>query len=832
MVGMKKLISLIGAASLATTPAMAVVSCKYIDTIQKSIDNKLAEVISSTSNYFKGAILANSEDYNGQSVDKYISKLKVGDLTSNSKDTTSMAKIFDTFLDTKQSSEYMKNEVYSKEEFDRPSTGNGASELISTIQKAYNEIYKLIGVNFDPTLWNTALPLLLDSLKADNISSIQKVMPKISSSLQIMKDVKVPNYSELIKLGVETNLDLKIYFSNELTSFVANLFSVEIEKPFVISENKDNINEKYYAHNSSVWKLIIKKMNSKDAEKPEINFTSQSLALLMNALFGINWYIQNFTADEYNLHSDEMLDDNHIFSTDKTNLEVIHEVNSSKIDKEIINSTNVDGLMQFIYDLFSGEKDKESFKLLRTFKILFQVDDDITVKNQKLDFNTKIIKFGSKTLDFKIGEWGSNGKTENGALNTFLSSSLDGLVKGYTASFDPDGGIMDFLNSIGMGSEQIGGVVSGLISSILTGIDMDHFFETFIKQIDDSLKNLLEWSFIKNKPLAEQITSIQTSVNTKVKPIIDSLLNSEAPFTNKFLGYLINTDIRKLMEIFGLENSLPVQLPKISLKQIIDIQLTKTLKLSDLLRLGAKGTSYLIALLGKGIAPKIVNIADAFNDTSLFLDPEFKIVNSQSTVQTLGEIKISPELIFKNEEGKEYTYILALATALSSRDNTGISITIPGGNKFGLKTTRTFTNKDGLKWIMGLGVELDNGVIDYNQFRPGTILYSIGTLWNDETGNLITGIMSGINDILKTIADIFDNKQNQSYLEDLNYIHYKTKMISYENFRDSKKDSHVTYEINYKNGIVNNTYVVKLLLPSSDQEEVNVKYQIEAFYKK
>ncbi|WP_028124073.1 hypothetical protein [Mesoplasma melaleucae] len=216
-----------------------------------------------------------------------------------------------------------------------------------------------------------------------------------------MKDVKVPNYKDLIKLAIKTNLDLKVYFSYQLTLFVANLFGIEVKKAFDFKEQHDDINLDYYKYNSNIWKKIMTKLNNKES-KPQIAFTSESLGLLMNALFEINWYIQNFTTDDYNLDSKEMLDDNYIFSKDKTDLEIIKEVNAKIIDESIINATNIDALLEFFYDLFSGETDKNSYKLLRTFKILFQVDDDITTGNTNLSFNKKILKINKTTLSLNL----------------------------------------------------------------------------------------------------------------------------------------------------------------------------------------------------------------------------------------------------------------------------------------------------------------------------------------------------------------------------------------------------------------------------------------------
>ncbi|WP_028124071.1 hypothetical protein [Mesoplasma melaleucae] len=116
------------------------------------------------------------------------------------------------------------------------------------------------------------------------------------------------------------------------------------------------------------------------------------------------------------------------------------------------------------------------------------------------------------------------------------------------------------------------------------------------------------------------------------------------------------------MQVFGLENSLPVELPKISLKQIIDLQSTKTMKLSDLLKTWTKGLSHVIALLAKGVAPKLSNIANEFNNTSLTQDSEFKLVKGDSTSVKISDLVTSDLLL--GESDAQYTYLLALATKL------------------------------------------------------------------------------------------------------------------------------------------------------------------------
>ncbi|ATQ35857.1 hypothetical protein CS528_00800 [Mesoplasma entomophilum] len=826
---MKKLITLISAASISATPAMAVVSCKYVDTVQKSIDNKLAEVMSSTSNYFKGAILANSKGYNGQDVDKYISNLSVRDITQNSKDTTSFSKLFSSLLDTSQTNEYMNKNVYTKDDFNNPKPENPLAEKLSVIQKAYNEIYKLIGVSFDPMVWNDLLPILLKSVNDDTSFSIQEIMSKITSSLSIMKEVKVPNYKELIKMGIKTNRDLQMYFSSQLTTFIANLFGKDIPEDlyFDFSVEHEDIRKDFYNWNKEQMSKIF--INDKTSEKITVSFTSQSLALLFNALFGINWYIQNFTTDEYNLKSTDMIDDNHVFSKTKTNLEIISEINNKKIEESIIDATNIDGLVQLFYDLFSGEKDKDSYKLLRTFKILFQVDNDIITGNEKLEFKTKILKTTKTTLDIELGEWATNGQTENGALNTFLSSTINGIITGFiTNKIDKDGGILKFLNRIGLGPEQLGGVASGIISSMLSGIDMTHFFKTFISQLTVSLNHIKEWNSIlinediKNK--IEWLIKKMSEIQEKYKWII----KDNGIFTNKFLGYLANTDIRTIMHVLGLTNELPIELPKISLKQLINVQLTSNIKLGDILTLGTNAASYLIALLGKGVAPKLVNIAEAFQDTRLFQNNDFEIKNAIGTTISYHdeELGLDERLILKDANGVEYTYTFVLASKLFT--NEGWTVTIPAGKESGLSEKRTFSNLQAGKWLMGLGVETKTG-IDWLQFRPGTILYSVSQLWNYETGNLIKDVMKSINEILILINNMFDDKNKASYLPDLNYLYFSTKLVSYTNFKNKKDESTIKYEINYKNGGINNTYIVELLLPKITATNNDVKYQIQNF---
>ncbi|ATZ20968.1 hypothetical protein [Mesoplasma coleopterae] len=817
---LKKIITILGATLISTSAMTGVVACTYLDTEKESINNKLKEVVTSTSSYFKGAILANSRNINGQQADKYIGSLQSYQIINNSSERTYMNEVFKTFLDIDQAEEYM-SDLYKKDDFNVEIQENKWRNNFEIIDSAFNEIYRLVGVKFDPALWRTALPILIQNLNGKQIVSIQEIFGKIENLFNIFKDVNVPSYKNLSDMGVKTNKDLKVYFSSELTLFIGSLFGKEM-KPFNFKDATLN----YYDWNTNSFFELFKKDNENQYEKQK-SFTSKTLSHLFNALFGINWYIQNFTTDEYNLSVEEIKDDNHIFSKSKTNIEIIKEVNNKLINEEIINAVNFDGILQFLYDLFSDEIDTNSYKLLRTFKILFQVDDDIINKNTKLDFDTKILKLGEKTLDVKFGDWKNNGKNENGALNLFFGSTINGIIRGLLKDFDKDGGIIDFLNSIGMGSEQISGVFSGIISSILSGIDMTHFFSSLPKQINGSLNNVIEgWNDKLFGSFKDSLKKATVTVD-KLAQKYAWLVNNEGSFTNKFLGYLVNTDIRKLMKVLGKENDLPIELPKISLKQIINIKITKNIRIGDILSKSTEFVGSFINLFLKGAAPKLQNIGYSLNNTSLADNPEFKLRDNFGNMITIERaIKTVDKNLLILKDDKYTTTDMALAKYLLNFP--AMQIYIP--KEHGFKTGRWLTGIEAVRWIMGIGVELQDGTINNNFFRENTIMYSLSRLWDDETGKFINYIFENLKNLLKVIDSLIPKPEEINFEEELSNSRFSEKLISYSNLKNPSVESRIIYEINYSYNEIRNKYIVKLVLPAKN-EGFLPKYQIEEFKK-
>ncbi|WP_198409296.1 hypothetical protein [Mesoplasma melaleucae] len=47
------------------------------------------------------------------------------------------------------------------------------------------------------------------------------------------------------------------------------------------------------------------------------------------------------------------------------------------------------------------------------------------------------------------------------------------------------------------------------------------------------------------------------------------------------------------------------------------------------------------------------------------------------------------------------------------KKNTDIKVTIPGKKEFGLSKAKQFSSKDVAKWMLSLGVELEDGTIDW-----------------------------------------------------------------------------------------------------------------------
>ncbi|AVN60177.1 hypothetical protein CG007_00840 [Mesoplasma entomophilum] len=820
MIRMKKLLALVGSSLIVAAPASTIVACTYIDTEQKSIDNKLKEVVSSTSSYFKGAILANAKGINGQTTDKNILKMQSSDIIKGSTDKSFMSEIFNTFLDLNQTSQYM-SDVYNRKEFNVPVPNSEIKEKFDLLNSAFKEIYKLIGVKFDPVLWKSALPMFLNTLGGDTIKPIQNVFSSISDFLIIFKDVNVPNYSDLIKLGVLTNNDLKIYFSSELTMFLSSLMGNEIsnENAFDFT-NKDKTDYDFYKWNSKQIQNIFA-----NKEFTSINFSSKALAHLMNALFGMSWYISSFTTEEFNIDAEDIIDDNHILSKEKTNIEIIKEVNARGININIVNAPNIDGILQFIYDLLSNEKDPYSYKTLRIFKILFQVDDDIIKGNESLNFNKKIIKINETTLDFKLGDWANNGKVINGGLNLFLSSSIDGLIRGLIQKIDTDGGIMDFLNSIELGSEQISGLVSGLISSLLSGIDMTDFVKTMFGQFNISILNITKWNEkIISKSIKEKITSFADSINSFAEKWKWLVEDDGVPFFNKFIAYLFNTDVRTILERLHLDESLPIQLPKISIKDIINIKITSNIRIGDLLSKGTEVLSLFINIFIKGAAPKLYNISEAINDTSIADHSEFKMVDNYGSVISIEDAigRIDKNLII-TKNGKVTTSNFALAKFCMTYPATKIFIP----TDFGLKDGKWMRSTDAARWIMGIGIELEDGIINNNFFREKTIMYELSQLWEDETGMAINYIFEKISDLFKAIDDALNSGETIDYADELQPKYFSEKLISYKNMKDGTKESLIEYEITYSRNNISKTYKVNLVLPA--KSENMHKYQIIYF---
>lgn len=824
---MKKLLSISAAFSIVLTASIPVVSCTYINTINKSIDNKIKQLTNSTSHFFKGAILANSESYNGQDVDQLLNTLNTSDVSNDYKDDSKLSKVFKSYLDENQSKKFLTYNVYTRDEFNNAKETNPIKENLGAFIKLFNEVKKIIGVKLDPYTISPLITLLMDkTLSYDNFSIINTIQKaNILEKIKNFNKVNTPSYQDLVIKGIKTNRDLKYYTLGQVSVLINYLVTGE-----EIDDSQFTTKD-FFANNKKVFSNLINKdeVENSETKTPQIDVI---LKRVFNIVMGLNWYIKNFTTEEFDMKAEYMKEDNHVFSEKKTNLEVFADVNSREIDRNIIESIDLSGFLLLIKDLFSGEEDKEHYKLNRMLKILFQVDDLTQESKESLNFDNKVVKIKNISIvGLELGEWQTNSSKDNGIFNPFLSSTLSGLADGFIINYDQDGGIRELLKLMGLEIDSIGNVISGLINSTLSGIDMSGFFYTMIDQLKQSVKNLLSWSIWDLTGLKDELNDLIINLKNKLKPLNDILTKiNDLGLSNKLLGVISSTPIRKIMEVLKMDDKFPFELPNWSLKDILNYKLISDYNLADLLNVATDVVGVLINVVGKGLVPKLTRILESLLDTSWFESDDIKVYDNYGSImdkkQIIGQDNFD-KLSWK-KDNKDVISNIVFAKPFASTNNAGLTIQVPVG----------FANNESLlhlkgtnitKYILGLGVQ-EGQSMNYNKFREYSFLYELSTLWNGETGIIINKTFELIQKTLEYISSQFEESKKNDYLANLHYSNFQTNIISYKNFKDPEQESEIVYNVTYAFGEISNTYQVKLLLPVSDGNK-DVKYLIDSFEK-
>ncbi|AVN64901.1 hypothetical protein CG002_00750 [Mesoplasma florum] len=560
---MKKILLSLSALTIGATPAVSLLNVGQKQVITQ-VTSEIQKKIDETSVLFKAPIITNAQKQNSDVTTNWLNDQKVSDISNI--DTALSYADFNAEKYDMKSAEKTLNKIYKDKDY-KYKNEDATSELIfgaadkgvSLLENSIDDDgLKVDGVN-EFLNWISYVSFASGgSLKADKFdSSILKFADKISF-VKMFKHYPAPTYTQLKNEGVETYRGLKFYTLSNFNSFMSVNYGLTSETGAwnfkIQDEGSSNIARNFFNASSAMYKEIFSKDDQK-VSKHEFKFTSDSVVYLLNFIYSLSYYIDAFNEPEYMLDPSMVSDQNHLFSPYKTNLEIMNEVYNKNISKENIDKRSLNGILSIFYDIMYKGSDPNGYRSSRVLKILFQVDNDITDGNKKLDLNTKVIRAGSSVVSaFDIpGEWKNNTTGPNGIFNTLLAS----LVKGFLDNQISEG-IQIILNILQLSTENLGSILAGLISSILSGIDMKYFFENLSSQLNKTLNNIYGWGWWGSigsqvkKPLEKQLTSM--GFGTDNSPNKTPTGNFKDKPTDDLIDYL-DQMMKKLSNIKVSENS-------------------------------------------------------------------------------------------------------------------------------------------------------------------------------------------------------------------------------------------------------------------------------------
>ncbi|AVN64213.1 MULTISPECIES: hypothetical protein [Mesoplasma] len=557
---MKKILLSLSALTIGATPAVSLLNVGQKQVITQ-VTSEIQKKIDETSVLFKAPIITNAQKQNSDVTTNWLNDQKVSDI-SNIDTALSYANFNAEKYDMKSAEKTLnkiykdKNYKYKNEDATSELIFGAADKGVSLLENSIDDDgLKVDGVN-EFLNWISYVSFASGgSLKADKFdSSILKFADKISF-VKMFKHYPAPTYSQLWGEGVRTYRGLKFYTLSNFNSFMSINYGLTSETGAwnfkIQDEDSSNIARNFFNASSAMYKEIFSKDDQK-VSKHEFKFTSDSIVYLLNFIYSLSYYIDAFNQPEYMLDPSMVIDQNHLFSPYKTNLQIMNEVYDKNISKENIDKRSLNGILSIFYDIMYKGSDPNGYRSSRVLKILFQVDDDITDGNTKMDLNQKVLKANKSFLvSVNVGEWKNNTTGPNGIFNILFAS----LAKGFLDN-QVSGSIGALLSLLDLSTENLGSIVAGVISSILSGIDMTNFFETLSSQLNTTLKNMYSWGpfgwigkQIKG-PLEEQLTNMGFGTDNSPNKPTGNFKNKP---TDDFIDYLDKT-IRKLSNIKVSEN--------------------------------------------------------------------------------------------------------------------------------------------------------------------------------------------------------------------------------------------------------------------------------------
>ncbi|AVN63527.1 hypothetical protein CG006_00780 [Mesoplasma florum] len=839
---MKKILLSLSALTIGATPAVSLLNVGQKQVITQ-VTSEIQKKIDETSVLFKAPIITNAQKQNSDVTTNWLNDQKVSDI-SNIDSALSYADFNAEKYDIK-SAEKTLNKIYKDKDY-KYKNEDATSELIfGAADKGVSLLENSIdddGLKVDSVNeflnWISYVSFASGgSLKADKFdSSILKFADKISF-VKMFKHYPAPTYTQLKNEGVETYRGLKFYTLSNFNSFMSINYGLTNETGawnFKIQDT-DAIARNFFNASSAMYKEIFSKDDQK-VSKHEFKFTSDSVVYLLNFIYSLSYYIDAFNQPEYIPDPSIVTDQNHLFSPYKTNIEIMNEIYNKNISKENIDKRSLNGILSIFYDIMYKGSDSNGYRSSRVLKILFQVDDDITDGNTKMDLNQKVLKANkSLIVSVNVGEWKNNTTGPNGIFNIFFAS----LAKGFLDN-QVSGTIGALLSLLGLSTENLGSIIAGVISSILSGIDMNHFFATLSSQLNTTLKNVYSWGLfgligkqIKG-PLEEQLTNMgfgtdnspnkKPTGNFKNKPTDDFIdyldqmiqkfsninVSENSPETWSLFNNLFNQIINekgRLQSILKLFNvNLPIDMSNKSVKDIFRINVLG-ISIGDVLTLILKGFDSSLPLFYK-----ILGLLATVTSSDISNEYDFFIKGQEEPLSSINEVLgYTPT----DDRTSDLAVIWSMMKFVKDDNGKNKVLGIRPKNSNNTEEEKIWGHK---AWKYLLGLNYDDK--SYNQ--DSILFYVNELLTNGLTAKIIQWPVKMTRKYIDyNLSDItFNRNKKMNYWSNKDL--FSTQFVSYQ--EDSKQEV-LNYKIMYKvKKDVYYTYNVSVY-----KENTSSKFKINSF---
>ncbi|QHX35631.1 hypothetical protein STIUS_v1c00760 [Spiroplasma sp. TIUS-1] len=799
---MKKLYALLGTIAISITSAATLVSCSFLDTHQISIDNKIKNLMKSSSHWFKPAITAYTEGYNGPTVRKYLSSRTLGKF-ENTEDSTKMSNLFSLYFSDETMNKFSED-IFNQPGFDNPVVESEFGKLVEVASSLVNFIHLNIK-GFEPELFlKIALPSLTKTLiEDDKMYNIFKNLEKHGNNMDEIKakitdfatkfekiDYNISKTTEDIKTYNSLIEELKINSKSELISFyntksgftqndirfwaMGNFAEVLALSSNFTEYNYDKLynSETFLVEYTKIIEKVVEGNLAFDLDKIKVKLT--------NFIMGLTWYVQAF--DNYINQDATGLND--VFSKTKTNFEVFTEVQSTKIETVDYFSSlksNWGTILQVVTDILKpNENGQINSQNTRILKILFQPDEvvDLDGENGKNKIGFKIslippqIKWG--------GEWAKNeDRISNGIVPLFLplgEKLLAPIIREKIPSW------VSLL--INLNIDKMSNVLVNYIPFLLSDSNASGFFSQ-IKN-DSNLSWLLK--LLKQDDVDKYLELGEMASNQ----IITSIMSDN--LIGKVLDTL-NPPEEGKETVIDPSSILRIKIPLINknVGELIEFLISGTFDNVSAIAEAIKNISNALKNVTNNIEASAENIQGFLKAFTGFKEFNLKDKMDSGVVTAIqtGPLNVS------------YDDLLEKVGASWMKDIEGgipdffAGVLLMSGKVKSFKFT--YGDRKNIKPI-----DLSYEILGYQEgnYTEDGLMRSIQKIWDSKsgyTGNLLDGIFN----LIKLVLDqakktIIPDPHESNYMKVLNDNRYSTELIEYKNFSNTTEPSYLKYLIKYK----------------------------------